>query len=92
MYSAAAEDVGEFESEVREKKDDKEGIYADEDVSVERNFHIRTKEEYMCDNSCVYEDIEEMSDSPDTLRNHGFDPTREDKNDESVECHDSKGK
>lgn len=92
MYSAVAEDAEEFEGEVREKKDDKEDIYANEDVSVERNFHICTEEECVCDDSRVYENIEKMSDSPDTLWNHGFDPTREDKDDESVESHDAKGK
>lgn len=45
----------------------------------------------MSDDGGVYENIEEVGDSPEALRDHGFDPTGDDKHDESVECEDAKG-
>lgn len=45
----------------------------------------------MSDDGGVYENIEEVGDSPEALRDHGFDPTGDDEHDESVEREDAEG-
>ena len=45
----------------------------------------------MSDDGGVYENIEEVSDSPEALRDHGLDPARDNENDEPVEREDAKG-
>lgn len=84
-----ADDSGEFEGEVYEEKRHEEYIGADEDVSVEGDFHIGAEKECMTDDGNIHEYVEEMRDAPEALRDHGLDPAGEDENDKSVKCHDT---
>jgi len=80
-----------FQNEVEEEEHNEKNIRGDEDISIEKNFHIGTEKESVCDNGDVDENVEEVRDAPHFLRDHRLEPTRENENRETIERHDAKG-
>lgn len=81
----------EFQCEVQDEESHKEYVCADKDVSEEGIREVGAEEEGVPDDGSVDEDIEEVRDAPDAMRDHRFEPARDDECDEAIEREDAEG-